>query len=211
MGAAVPAENLFAAASTAPAGAVPGPQLVTTPATTSGGSAMRIILIALAIILGLGILGAGVAAYAIYKVREAFHSSMVQDGRGNVTNLNTHFGAVNSNGKMTVRTPSGAIQISDPFAVAQQMGVEVYPGSQPDVAATIAVDGASSQPKAGFLSNDPVVNIVSFYRTRYPKSTATQQDASHQQIAISMGGRQIVVTAAGDPAVTRYQIAEAAP
>src|ERR1019366_9764925 len=104
-----------AAPSTA-AGAVSG--VPAAPAQGSG--ALKIILIVLAVIVGLGILSMGTCAFMVHR---ALHRMHVRDHDGNV-HVETPFGTVDST--------------EDPNEAARNVGVDLYPG------ATVAKEGSAN-------------------------------------------------------------------
>src|ERR1017187_9602003 len=72
-GAALSPGNQACAACGAPAAGVPfaAPVLTATPAASTGGSALKIVLIIVAIVVGLGILGMGAAGFAVWRISRA--------------------------------------------------------------------------------------------------------------------------------------------
>ena len=58
----------------------PVPPPVGAPPPKSGSSALKIILIILAVFVGLGIIGASIVAYGIYRVAHSIH----KDANGNI-------------------------------------------------------------------------------------------------------------------------------
>src|SRR6266699_3167305 len=97
-GAGVPAAS--APAASTPAG---------TPAQGGGGSAVKIILIVVAVIVGLGVLTAGIGAYFVHRAYVKVHDSVVD-----------------RNGKVKIETPMGNIETStDPGEAAKSVGVDL--------------------------------------------------------------------------------------
>ena len=88
----------------------PVPQPVGAPPPKSGPSALKIILIIVAVFVGLGIIGACVAGYGIYRVAHAIHKD--------------------ANGEIVVNTPKGAITANpNETFTASDLGIAIYPGA----------------------------------------------------------------------------------
>jgi hypothetical protein len=94
----------------APAGSYPQPPAAP---VKSGGSALKIILIIFAVLVGLGILGAGAVGFTVWRVARAFHVN-------------------GKNGQVTLNTPSGSVTASNASNfTADELGTDIYPGAQP--------------------------------------------------------------------------------
>src|SRR5437667_443425 len=119
-GAGVPAASVPAASTPAPTG---------TPAQGGGSSAVKIILIVVAVIVGLGLLTAGIGAYFVHrayvKVRDNAHIE-------------------EKNGKVKIESPFGNLETStDPSEAAKNTEVDLYPGAEvsKDGSATMTIGG----------------------------------------------------------------------
>src|SRR5579863_209619 len=88
----------------------PVPPPVVVPPPKSGPSALKVILIIVAILVGLGMIGAGIVGYGIYRVAKSVHKD--------------------ANGEITINTPKGAIT-ADPNEkfTAADLGIAIYPGA----------------------------------------------------------------------------------
>ena len=156
-GAAIPGAVTSApAVSAAPSAPVSG-----TPPAQGGGNAVKIILIIVAVIVGLGILGIGVVSYIGYRIAKGTH---VREHNGNVK----------------VETPFGKIESSeDTSEVTRNLGDFMYPGSDP-------VKGASSMANiagmhtvnAQLETGDAPDKVAEYYRKKFPDAnyTSTQGD-----------------------------------
>jgi hypothetical protein len=113
------------------------------PASKSG--ALKIILIVVAIIVGLGILGVGVIGFIGYRIAKNVH--------------------VDPNGRMTMNTPAGTITTTPNDNIsAADLGVVIYPGAEsthggmtmemPNGSATIGV----------FITSDSPDQVLAFYK-----------------------------------------------
>ena len=88
-----------------PAAAVPG-----TPQKSSG--ALKVILIVVAVVVGLGILGVAAISFVGYRIAQ-------------------HSRIHNENGNVRVETPFGTVNTNvDPDEAARNLGIELYPGAE---------------------------------------------------------------------------------
>jgi hypothetical protein len=169
-GAAVAGAVAYAAPVASPPAMPPGPG-----APKTGSSATKIILIVVAVVVVFGILG--VATLAIIGVHIARRSHFSQDGN-----------------HMKVETPFGSVDTSkDPQQIAKDLGVEVYPGAQPQSnGSASATFGNVHTAAASFTSSDPVEKVCDFYRSKFPN--ATSSTSSQNQCSIVSGDRGNIVT-----------------
>jgi hypothetical protein len=123
------------------------------PAKSSGG-ALKIILIVLAVVVGIGLIGAGVVGYGVWRVAHAVHV----DGNG---------------GGVTLSVPGGGtVSAGDSTASEADMGVPVYPGAVREKGGVgkIVLQGddarASSMVMAHFTTDDSVSKVTDFYKSK---------------------------------------------
>jgi len=182
-GAAVPAGP------TAP-GAALSPLPPAPPASTGGSSALKIILIVIAIIIGLGILSVGAFSFFVYRVAKNAH----------VTQEGDH---------VKVDTPFGTVETSkDPAQAAKDLGVDLYPGAQAQKTGSANITfGNVHTVTASFESSDPVDKICDFYESRLPNATKTS-DPNHCGIVSSDQNKNMVtVNVQSDGTTSKIQIA----
>jgi hypothetical protein len=136
----------------------------TTP-PAGGSSGLKIILIVIAVIVVIGILG--IATLGVIGVHIARSTHVRQEGD-----------------HVKVDTPFGTVETSqDPEKVAQDLGVDVYPGAQPQKnASTSATFGSVHTATAVFQSSDSVDKVCSFYKSKFPNSTVTTSDQNRCSI-----------------------------
>jgi hypothetical protein len=127
------------------------------PAPKSGGNAVKIILIVVAVLVGLGILGTATMTYVGYRIAK---SSRVHQ-EGEKTRVETPFGTVETN--------------QDPQEIAHRLGVDLYPG------ATALGNGVVNSEIAGtktvaanLVTDDPVDKVATFYKERFPNAQLSQ-------------------------------------
>jgi hypothetical protein len=149
------------AASSTAAGAASG--VPAAPAQGSG--ALKIILIVLAVIVGLGILSMGTCAFMVHR---ALHRMHVREQDGNV-HVETPFGTVDST--------------EDPNEAAKNVGVDLYPG------ATVAKNGSANMTIGSMHTatveldtSDSPSAVNDFYKSKFPNATVMSAQGDHYSI-----------------------------
>ena len=177
-----------AAASAVPT--APSPTSMAPPAAPTGGSsALKVILIVVAVIVGIGILV--IATIGIIGYRIASRSHVSQNGD-----------------HVKVETPFGSVETSkDPDQAAKDLGVDIYPGAE------VQRNGASSASFGGihtstavFQSNDPPDKICSFYKSRFPGAMVTSSEQNHCNIVSNNQRNMITINIAANGDITKLQI-----
>jgi flagellar basal body-associated protein FliL len=145
------------AAAASPAAPVATPVVAAPPAKSGG--ALKIILIIVAVIFGLGIIGAGAMAFFIHRL--VSHSHIEQ-----------------KNGEVKVDTPFGSVESTDdPTEAAHNLGIDLYPGATVVKGTTANVAfGNTHSAAADFDSTDPINAVTEFYKSRFPHANVTSSD-----------------------------------
>lgn len=189
-GATVPVSGFHATAAPTPvnsAAAAPSP-VQTVPA--QGGGALKIILIVVAVLIGLGILGAGAAGFFAWRIA---HNVRVHSDDKNVR----------------VETPFGTVQSTDnPDEAARHLGVDLYPGARAlkNNAASVVVGGMHTV-SAEFETNDSPDKVADFYNKKFPNATVSTH-GEEQYAIVSMGDKGMVTINIGtEDGATRIKIA----
>jgi len=139
-GAAASPEDAVAVA--IPPSAVPG---------KSGGSTLKIILIVVAVVVGLGILGLGAIGFIGYRIVKGTH--------------------VDPSGRVTMNTPAGAFTATpDENIRASDLGVDIYPGSQPGHKGMRMDMPNASGVQLEFLTSDSPEQVLAFYKSKLGSS-----------------------------------------
>jgi hypothetical protein len=136
------------------------------PATAPKNSnALKIILIVVAVVVGLGILGIAAVSFIGYRI--ASHSRVR-----------------NENGNVRVETPFGTVNTSnDPDEAARNLGVDVYPGSEVVKGTTSNMNmGAMHTATADFDSSDAPSAVADFYKSRVPNANVVSSTGDHYAI-----------------------------
>jgi len=128
----------------------------------SGSSAVKIILIVVAIFVGLGILAAGVVGYGIWRV--------------------AHRLGVSSDGQhVTMSTPEGTVDVNTSKSYsADELGTEIYPGAQ-SAKGGMKMDLPSGSMITGiFTTSDSKDQVVAFYKSKFGSEASVMdvQDAA---------------------------------
>jgi len=159
------------------------------PAPTGGGSALKVVLIVVGVIVVVGILGLG--ALTIIGIHIAKRSHVTQEGD-----------------RVKVETPFGTVSANDPDQAVKELGVEVYPGAQVQKNGTAVVAfGSMRTVNAMFESSDPVEKVCSFYQSQLPSASVRTSDQNHCSIVSSDPRNAITVNIQASGDVTRIQIA----
>jgi hypothetical protein len=179
-GATVAAGATAGATSTAPASAA---------APTGGSSALKVILIVVAVIVLVGILG--IATVGIIGYRIARNSRVSQNGD-----------------HVKVETPFGSVETSkDPDQAAKDLGVDLYPGAE------VQRNGASSASFGGirtvtavFETSDAPDKVCGFYKSRFPGAMVTTSEQNHCTIVSNDKKNMITINIEASGDNTRLQI-----
>ena len=156
----------------------PGP-----PPTQGSSSALKIILIIIGVIVLIGILGMVTCGVVL---RHAFKNAKVSQ-KGDNVKVETPFGSMETN--------------NDPQKVADELGVEIYPGAQVQRTGTASVTfGSLRTVTAIFESNDPVEKVCDFYRSKFPGANVASSEQNQCTIISGSPGNQtnISIQSSGD-------------
>jgi hypothetical protein len=179
-----------APAAAAPLAAAPVVAPAPVQPTTGGGSALKIILIVIAVIVGIGILGLASVAFFAYRVAKSAH--VTQNGDN-----------------VKVETPFGSVETSkDPAQIAKDLGIEIYPGAQAQKNGSATMTfGSMHTVTATFESSDSVDKVCSFYKAKFPASTMTTSDQNHCTIMSGDQQNMITITVQSSGDTTKFSIA----
>jgi len=111
-----------------------------------GSSAVKIILIVVAVIVALGIGVVGVVGYGFYRISKAVHKDL-------------------TTGKVSIDTPNGTLSaISDEKLTEADLGTAIYPGAEQSKGSARLNLGAGPMVTANFLTPDPKEKVIAFYK-----------------------------------------------
>jgi zinc-ribbon domain len=139
-----------------------------------GGGALKVILVVLGVIALLGVLAFGSIAFFAWHMARHVHAH--QDGNN-----------------VRVETPFGNVETTkDPADAARNLGVDLYPGAE------LMRNGSSTTSFGGVHtatisaeSRDPVDQVFSFYKAKFPNAMVTTSDAGHSTI-ISKDNKKMI-------------------
>ncbi len=162
-----------------------------TPAvTTAPSSALKTILIIVGAIVLIGIVG--IASLTFIGMRLARHSRVTQEGE-----------------HVKVETPFGTAETSkDPEDAAKELGVDVYPGADPQKeGASTATFGRVRTVSAAFQSDDSVDKVCAFYRSKFPNATVSTSDQNRCTIVSNDPPNMITINVEPSGDGSKFQIA----
>lgn len=171
-------------------GAAPAPTAsAATTQPTGGGSALKVVLIVIAVIVGVGILA--VVTVGVIGYRIAQHSRVSQNGD-----------------HVRVETPFGSMETSkDPDQAAKDLGVELYPGSEVERnGASSAAFGGIRTVTAMFDTSDDPEKVCTFYKPKFPGAMVTTSDPNHCTIVSNDRKNMITINIQGSSGGSRIQI-----
>jgi hypothetical protein len=158
-----------------PPGASYAPAVAYAPTASAqpsgGGSALKIILIIVAILVGLGILGAGAVGFMVWRVAHAIH---VGSHGGQVT-LNTPEGSVSATGASNL-TPD-------------ELGTDVYPGAQSTTGGMRMNLPTGSVVSAVFLTSDSKDQVLTFYKSKFGSDASVFDSSNSAMISVKKGSQ----------------------
>ena len=159
------------------------------PTPAGGSSALKVILIVVAVIVGIGILG--IATVGIVGYRIAKNAHVRQEGK-----------------HVSVETPFGNVETSqDPERAAKDMGVDVYPGAEVQKnGASSATFGSIHTVTANFESSDSVDKVCAFYKSRFPNAMATTADQNRCTIVSNDQKNMVTINIEPNGDASKFQI-----
>jgi len=184
-GAALTPSVQFCTACGAPAGApaVP-PPLYRQPAVApvqpapQGSSAVKIILIVVGVIVGLGLLSSMAFMFGVWRLSRAVH--------------------VSRSGDLVVATPNGTVSSGDGSAVSEaDLGVPFYPGATRREGGMQINSASGSMVTVVFSTPDPVGKVVEFYKEKLGDNTSVIQSGTGAVISAGEQNKQGVVITIG--------------
>jgi len=179
-----------AAVSGAPAAAAPPPVAATPqpvsvvpapPASSGGGSALKIILIIIGVIVLIAILGMATCSFVAYRaVKHASDRMHIKEEGGHVK-VETLFGSAETS--------------TDPGQVAKDLGVDIYPGAEVQKnGASSATFGPIHTVTGMFTSTDSMDKVCSFYKEKFPNAMTSSADTGHCTIVSTDDQKKDMIT-----------------
>jgi hypothetical protein len=145
------------------------------PVQTGGGNAVKIILIVLAIIVGIGVLGAGAVGFMVWRVAHAIH---------------THA----KNGDFAINTPGGTISAGGATNfTASELGAEIYPGAEPIKGGMRMNLPTGSIVSGAFVTSDSKDQVLNFYKSKFGSDASVFDGADSAMISLKKGDHDTVM------------------
>jgi hypothetical protein len=148
----------------------------------SGPSALKIILIIVAIVVGLGILGAGAFGFMVWRIAHAVH-------------------VTGPNGQFTMNTPNGTLTAnSNETFTSSDLGTDIYPGAQPGKGSMRMTLPTGSVVSAVYVTSDSKDQVVNYYKGKFGSDASTFDTGSSAIITVNKGKQEsIMVTISVSP------------
>jgi hypothetical protein len=140
-----------------------------------GGSALKIILIIVAILIGLGILGAGAVGFMVWRVAHAIH-------------VGSH------GGQITLNTPEGSVTTSkaNDFS-ADELGTDIYPGAKSTSGGMRMALPSGSIVSAVFVTPDSKDQVLSFYKSKFGSDASVFDNTNSAMISLKKGAHENIM------------------
>ncbi len=148
----------------------------------SGGNAVKIILIIVAVVVGVAILGFGMAGYTAYRIARSIHVN----GPG---------------GQVMMETPAGKMTVnpSETFS-ASDLGTDLYPGAQSTRGGMRMQMPTGSMVTGVFLTADSKQQVIDFYKGKLGGAAVVMESSEGAVISVNKGQQEsIVVTITARP------------
>lgn len=166
------AQTCGACGAPAPVAAVPAPPIAA-PAK-SGSSVLKIVLIVVATLVGLGIIAAGAIGYVAWRVAHSVHVS------GNQVSVN-----IPGAGSYSANT-------SETFT-ASDLGTDLYPGAQSGKGSVRMSLPTGSMVTAVFVTSDSKDQVLDFYKERLVSDATTVDTSEGSVLTLKKGEQESVI------------------
>ena len=174
-GAALSPGTQFCAACGAPAAAIaPAAQPGVAP-PKSDSSALKIVLIVIAVFVGLGILGAGAFGFFVWRVAHSIHVS----GSGNQVTLDTSQGSFSANS-------------TESFS-SSDLGTDIYPGAQAGKGSMRMSLPTGTMVSAVYLTSDSKDQVLAFYKSRFGSNASSYDTPNGSVLTLNKSQQESVV------------------
>ena len=144
------------------------------PVKSGGNTALKVILIVVAVIVGLGVLGLGAIGYTAWRVSRAIHVN-------------------GSNGQVTMHTSEGdfSANTNESFS-ASELGTEVYPGAAVVKGGMRMSLPTGSMVAAIFTTSDSREQVIAFYKSKMGSEAAVIETPGAAVLSVKKGDQETV-------------------
>ena len=219
-GASIPEGNQFCTACGKPVGAsaapLPQPGPAAAPAWTpvaaapaapvqqNSGGAVKVILIVVGVVFGLGILSAAIFMFGVWRISR--HVQVSQDGSVKITTpQGTLSTSSDENGSVKISTPGGTLTAGNVARVsASDLGIDIYPGATRQEGGMQLATAKGSTVTAVFATDDPMDKVVSFYKDKMGETISVFQNDQGAILTMNSADNKssVVVTVSTDSSAT---------
>jgi hypothetical protein len=149
------------------------------PPAGSGSGVLKILLIVVGVVVGLGMLSAIVFMFGVWRVSRALHVNHAGDA-------------------VTVSTPNGTITAGNTAAVSEaDLGVSIYPGAARQEGGIQINSGNGSMVTVIYATSDPVGKVVDFYKGKLGENTSVIESGSGAVITSGRENKEGLVITVG--------------
>ncbi|HVU49015.1 MAG TPA: zinc ribbon domain-containing protein [Terracidiphilus sp.] len=150
------------------------------PPQSGGSSALKIVLIVIAIIFGLGILAAGAFGFFVWRVAHSVH--------------------VNNNGEVSINTPAGHLSAnSTENFTASDLGTDIYPGAESGKGGMRMTLPTGTMVSAVYVTSDSKDKVLAFYKSKLTGNVSTFDTVNGSVITYNRDQQEsIVITVTSD-------------
>jgi hypothetical protein len=139
-----------------------------------GSSAVKIILIIVAVVVCLGIAVVGVVGYGFYRISKAVHKDL-------------------TTGKVTIDTPNGPISATtDNKMTEADLGIAIYPGAEQAAGGAKLNLGGGPMVSANFLTSDPKDKVIAFYKDQLGSSAQVMESGNSAFLILTKPNKESV-------------------
>jgi F0F1-type ATP synthase assembly protein I len=145
------------------------------PQASGGSSAVKIILIIVLIVVGLGILGAGAFGFMVWRVARSVHVN-------------------GPNGEVSINTPGGTISANpnEKFS-ASDLGTDVYPGAESVKGGMRITLPTGSSVTAIFVTSDSKDQVVSYYKGKFGSQASVFDSSNSAMLTVEKSKQETVM------------------
>jgi hypothetical protein len=152
------------------------------PAPAKSGGALKIILIVIAIVVGLGILGIGAVGFTVWRVAHSIRVS----GSGKDASISLPGGTLTTN--------------TSEVYTASDLGIDIYPGARPGKGSMRMSLPTGSVITAIYETSDPKEQVVNYYKGKLGSESSVFDSGDGAVLSVQRGKQEsIMVTISANP------------
>jgi hypothetical protein len=150
------------------------PQQPISQPPTQGSSAVKIILIIVAVIVCLGLAVVGVVGYGVYRISKVVHKDL-------------------TTGKVRIDTPNGPISaVNDEKLTEADLGIAIYPGAEQTKGSARLNLGAGPMVTAHFLTSDPKEKVIAFYKDQLGSGAQAMESGNGAMLMLTKANKESI-------------------